>query len=433
VSEHDRTGMDDVMREGMRRQLTRRGFLKAAGGGAAAVSLGALLAACGGGGSETAGGGATNLDPSKIFSQPAGDTVHFANWPLYIDKAKDANGDIIYPSLQNFTKDTGIAVDYQDIIQDNASFFGKLQPQLQAGDPTGWDIIVITNGEQFTALLANDWVLPLDTTKRPNFDKYAADFARNPSYDPGNKHSMPWQSGLTGIGLNHDLLNGEVTKLDDLANPNIVGQSSVDMLTGDMPDFVMINLGIDPKTSGPAEWKEAAAWLQRQKESGTVRQYTDQAYIDDMTSGNISAFMAWSGDVMYYNIWAGYDNLEFIFPDGGALLWIDNMLIPQGAENPTGALELMDYVYKPDIATMITEWVLYMSPCAATREQIKKDAAKAEANGDKGLATKLNATADNQFLYPDEQLLARTSFARDLKTDDEREEFHSIFDPIAES
>ena len=425
--------MDDVMREGMRRQLTRRGFLKAAGGGAAAVSLGAVLAACGGDGSETAGGGATNLDPSKIFSQPAGDTVHFANWPLYIDKAKDANGDIIYPSLQNFTKDTGIAVDYQDIIQDNASFFGKLQPQLQAGDPTGWDIIVITNGEQFTALLANDWVLPLDTTKRPNFDKYAADFARDPSYDPDNKHSMPWQSGLTGIGLNHDLLNGEVTKLDDLANPNIVGQASVDMLTGDMPDFVMINLGIDPKTSGPAEWKEAAAWLQKQKESGTVRQYTDQAYIDDMTAGNISAFMAWSGDVMYYNIWAGYDNLEFIFPEGGALLWIDNMLIPQGAENPTGALQLMDYVYKPDIATMITEWVLYMSPCAATREQIKKDAAKAEASGDKGLATKLNATADNPFLYPDEQLLARTSFARDLKTDDEREEFHSIFDPIAES
>jgi spermidine/putrescine transport system substrate-binding protein len=143
--------------------------------------------------------------------------------------------------------------------------------------------------------------------------------------------------------------------------------------------------------------------------------------------------MAWSGDVMYYNIWAGYDNLEFIFPDGGALLWIDNMMIPQGAENPSGALELMDYVYQPEIATMITEWVLYMSPCSATRELIKTDAAKAEANGDKGLATKLNATADNEFLYPDEQLLSRTSFARDLTTDEERSEFHSIFDPISES
>jgi spermidine/putrescine transport system substrate-binding protein len=432
MTERDRAQMDSLMHEGMRRQLTRRGFLKAAGGGAATLGLGALLAACGGTPAGTAGG-STSENPSQIFSKPPGDTVHFANWPLYIDKAKDSNGDIIYPSLENFTKDTGIAVDYQDIIQDNASFFGKLQPQLQAGDSTGWDIIVITNGEQFTALTVNDWVLPLDTSKRPNFDKYAADFARNPSYDPGNKHSMPWQSGITGIGVNKDLVQGNVTKMDDLMNPNIVGQSSVGMLTGDMPDWVMVNLGIDPKTSGPTEWKEAAAWLQKQKDSGTVRGYYDQSYIDDLTAGNLAATMAWSGDVLYYNIWSGYDNLNFVFPQDGALLWIDNMMIPQGSENPSGALELMDYVYKPEIATMITEWVLYMSPCGATRDLIRQDAQKAEANGDKGLATKLNATADNVFLYPDQQLLSQVSFARDLKTDEERSEFHAIFDPISQS
>jgi spermidine/putrescine transport system substrate-binding protein len=161
VSDRDRRRMNsDVMQEAMRRQLTRRGFLRAAGGGAAAVSLGGLLAACGGDSGTAGGGTASTQDPSKIFAQPAGDTVHFANWPLYIDKAKDANGDIIYPSLQNFTKDTGMTVDYQDIIQDNASFFGKLQPQLQAGDPTGWDIIVITNGEQFTALTSTPRISP---------------------------------------------------------------------------------------------------------------------------------------------------------------------------------------------------------------------------------------------------------------------------------
>ena len=433
MSDHDGARMDPIMQEGMRRQLTRRGFLKAAGGGAAAFSLGALLAACGGDDSNTAGGSGTSQDPSAIFAQEPGDTIEFANWPLYIDKAKDSNGDIIYPSLENFTKETGITVNYQDLIQDNASFFGKLQPQLQAGDPTGWDIIVITNGREFTALTANEWVLPLDTTKRPNFDQYAAAFAKDPAYDPGNKHSMPWQSGITGIGVNFDLLNGEVTKMDDLANPSLVGESSVDMLKADMPDWVMINLGIDPKTSGPAEWKEAAAWLQMQKESGTVRAYTDQAYIDDMTAGNISAFMAWSGDVLYYKLWAGYDNLDFVFPDGGALLWIDNMLIPQGAANPSGALQLMDYVYKPDIATMITEWVLYMSPVSATQDVIKEDAKKAEASGDKGLATKLNATAESVYLYPDEELLSQVSFGRDLTTDEERAEWDSIFDPISQS
>jgi spermidine/putrescine transport system substrate-binding protein len=432
MSDHDR-GLDAIVQEEMRRRLTRRGFLRAAGGGAAAFGLGGLLAACAGDGGGTAGGGDASLDPSQIFSEPAGDVVNFANWPLYIDKAKDENGDIIYPSLQRFTKDTGIEVNYQDIIQDNASFLGKLQPQLQADDPTGWDIIVITNGREFTTLVANEWVLPLDPTKRPNFDKYAAPWAVNPDYDPNNTHSMPWQSGVTGIGVNTELLNGEVTKLDDLANPNIVGQSSVGMLKADMPDFVMINLGIDPLTSGPEEWRQAAAWLQKQKESGTVRQYYDQGYVDDLTAGNLSATMAWSGDVLYYNIWGGYPNLNFVFPEGGALLWIDNMLIPQGAANPTGALQLMDYVYQPEIATMITEWVLYMSPVPKTQELIRKDAQAAEERGWKGYATKLNATAENEYLYPDEQLLGQVSFGRDLKTDDERAEWDSIFEPISQS
>jgi spermidine/putrescine transport system substrate-binding protein len=276
-------------------------------------------------------------------------------------------------------------------------------------------------------------VLPLDTTKRPNFDQYAAPFAKDPSYDPGNKWSMPWQSGLTGIGVNTELVNGAVTKMDDLANPSIVGESSVGMLRADMPDFVMINLGIDPKTSGPTEWREAAAWLQKQKDAGTVRQYYDQGYVDDLTAGNLSATMGWSGDVLYYNIWGGYDNLEFVFPQDGALLWIDNMLIPQGAANPSGALMLMDYVYQPEIATMITEWVLYMSPVSATQDLIKQDAKKAEANGDKGLATKLSATAESVYLYPDEELLSQVSFGRDLTTDEERAEWDSIFDPISQS
>src|SRR3989339_850180 len=108
---------------------------------------------------------------------------------------------------------------------------------------------------------------------------------------------MPWQGGFTGIGYDKTKVNGEITKLDDLANPDKVGTESVGMLKSDMPDFVMINLGIDPATSGPDEWKEAAAWLQKQRDSGTVRQYYDQGYIDDFVAGNTPVTMAWSGDV----------------------------------------------------------------------------------------------------------------------------------------
>jgi spermidine/putrescine transport system substrate-binding protein len=425
--------MESAFLRGMtQRRMSRRSLMKYAGVGVGGLSLASILAACGGD-----GGGGTTTDGAAIDwnAAPPVDVIEFANWPQYIDVAHNSEGKVYHPSLDQFAKDTGIDVTYSgQAIQDNASFFGKLQPQLQAGQETGWDIIVITNGREFTALTANEWVIPIGDAPRPNFDKNAATWAKDPAYDPGNKFSMPWQSGITGIGYNKDLTPGTPTTMDDLANPAIVGEKSVGMLKADMPDFVMLNLGIDPQTSGPEEWKEAANWLLMQRESGTIRQYYDQGYLDDLTAGNLAATMAWSGDVLYWNTWGGADNLVFVGPstDGlkSALLWIDNMMIPQGAKNPQGAMQLMDYVYKPEIAQLITEWVLYMSPVPAVQELI---AQHAKEEKDPTTATALEATADNPLLWPDEELLSMVSFGRQLETDDERKEWDDIFLPISES
>jgi spermidine/putrescine transport system substrate-binding protein len=414
-----------LTREILRRRLTRRGFLRAAGVGAAGVSMASLLAACGGG---TEGGG--SIDPTQFFAGDPEGHVEFANWPVYIDKAKDAEtGERYIPSLRKFENDTGITVNYAEVIQENASFFGKIQPQLTAGQSTGWDIIVMTNGWEFQALVINEWVYPLDTTMRPNFDAHAASWAADPPYDASAKHSMVYQSGLTGIGVNRDLVEAEITKLDDLADPTKLPPDSVGMLKADMPDFVMINLGIKPGGSGPDEWREAADWLLMQRDSGVVRKYYEQGYVDDLTAGNLWATMGWSGDVLYYALWGGYPNLEFVFPEGGAYMWTDNMMIPVGAKNPISALTLMDYFYKPDIATMVQESVLYMSPCKDTKQQILDDAAAAE---EKGYAAKLYDTAQNEYLFPSDELLTRSSFGRQLSTDDEKAEWDSIFEPISE-
>jgi spermidine/putrescine transport system substrate-binding protein len=357
--------------------------------------------------------------------------VNFANWPFYLDQSKNNEGEVFHPTLRRFAQETGIQVNYEDVINDNAEFFGRLQPLLSAGDDPGWDIIVMTNGRYFATLVANDWVYPLDPDRRPNFDANAASWAKDPFYDAGNKHGMAWQSGITGIGVNRKLVNGEVTTMDDLANPNKVGTNAVGMLEGDMPDWVMINLGIDPTTSGPEEWREAANWLRMQQESGTVRAYYGNEYLPELQNENLSATMAWSGDVLYSEVWLQYD-MEFVFPEGGALLWIDNMMIPAGSQNPVGAMEVMDFYYDPEIATMVTEWVLYMSPVPQTQELIEADAAQAEEQGFKGYANKLYQTARSPFLYPSDEFLSKTSFGRDLRTQEETEEWDAIFLPISQ-
>jgi spermidine/putrescine transport system substrate-binding protein len=432
IERGDRIVDPTMMQEVIRRRLTRRSVLKGAGTGIAGFSLASFLAACGGDdGTGGGNGGNGGLDVGQIYSGEPGDLVNFANWPAYMDQAKNNEGEVFHPTLRTFTQQTGIQVNYEDVINDNAEFFGRLQPLLAAGDDPGWDIIVITNGRYFTTLVANNWVYPLDPDRRPNFDANAASWAKDPFYDPDNTHGMPWQSGITGIFYNSELVDGELTTMDDLANPDRVGTNSVGMLEGDMPDWVMINLGIDPTESGPDEWREAADWLRMQQESGTVRAYYGNDYLPEMQQGNLNAGMAWSGDVLYSNVWLGID-VHFVFPEGGALLWIDNMMIPAAAQNPVGAMEVMDFYYDPENATMLTEWVLYMSPVPETQSLIEQDAARAEEQGFKGYANKLYQTARSEFLYPSDEFISRTSFGRDLRTQEETEEWDSIFLPISQ-
>jgi spermidine/putrescine transport system substrate-binding protein len=404
-------------------RISRRDLLRGMGAG---LGTAWLLAACGS--SETGG---TATDRPNVFEGDPTGTVAVANWPLYVDKAKDKSGERYSPSLREFTKRTGIEVDYQEVIADYPSFLGKIIPQLEAGQPIGWDVIVI-GGRELTVLQANDWLTPLDTSLRPNFEAHATSWARDPTFDPGNQHTMAWQGGFTALGVNRKLVKVPVTKLDDLANPDKVGNDAVGMITSEMPDFVMQNMGIDPATSTTEDWKEAAAWLTMQRDSGTVRQYYSQNYIDDMTAGNTSVSMAWSGDILYYSLWAGQSELQFILPEGGGLRWIDSMAIPVNAEHPVDAATFIDFYYQPEIAVMVTEWVLTMPPVEGVRDLVAADGEAALDEGYKGYGNKLLATAENRFTFPDEEVLNATTFLRDLKTDEEREEWDAIFSPISQ-
>lgn len=413
------------------RRLSRRQMMRYAGMSVGTLSMASILAACGGDGDGVVGGNGGDPDTGSTmpdYSAEPGDTVNFSNWPLYIDRARNKEtGERFSPSIRMFEEETGITINYNDEINDNAGFFGELVPQLQAGQDVGRDIIVITNGREFAALTQNGWVHELDPNLRPNFDANAADWAKDPAFDPGNRYSMAWQSGMTGIGYNKDLVSGPITKADDLMNPSLVGTGSVGVLKADAPDFAMIQLGIDPTTSGPAEWQEAASWLRMLRDSETFRTAYDQGYIDDMTAGNISAFMGWSGDVLYYALWEDYP-FEFIVPEDGALLWIDNMLIPTNAANPAGAYQVMDYYYRPEVAQLVTEWVLYMSPVPEVQNLIAEHAQEESGS----YAKALQQTADNPFLWPDSALLDKVKFGRQLTTDDEAAEWDAAFLPVWE-
>jgi spermidine/putrescine transport system substrate-binding protein len=402
------------------RRMSRRDLFRSAGVGAGALSLGAILAACGGtsGGGGGAGGGSGSTGGGGIdWGAAPNGKLMFANWPLYIDKKK-VNGQVTYPSLEQFTSATGIDVTYREVINANAEFFGKIQPQLAAGQPTGWDIIVITNGDTLNQLLRLNYLVPLPTDKRPNFDANASDAVTDPSYDPGNQFTMAWQSGLTGIGWDPVQVKSlrpdkpEITSVMDLFDPAFKGKVGMFADNADMPNLVMIGMGIDPTTSTPDDWQAAADLLQKQLDDGIVRKFFTQDYTSALQNGDVALTMAWSGDIFQLNLEGDATGLQFAIPEEGVVIWTDNMCIPLGAENPVDAITYMDYVYQPQVQAEIESWVEYICPVPSAADVIDP------------------SLAHSPLIFPTAADLAKAYTYYVFKTPEEQNEWNALFQPI---
>jgi spermidine/putrescine transport system substrate-binding protein len=239
-------------------------------------------------------------------------------------------------------------------------------------------------------------LMQLPADMRPNFDQYASDLARDRNYDPGSQFSMPWQSGVTGIGWNPNLTGGHpVTSLEQLFSGDLPGKVGLFSDNVDMPNIVMLAAGIDPEHSNEADWKHAAEWLRAKVDGGLRVIFFKQNYINALSTGDVVASMAWSGDIYQENALGTPKGLQFAIPSDGGLIWTDNMVMPIGAQHPVDAITLMDYVYRPDVAAQIAEWVAYITP--VTCQQQILDDANAAVNPDTQKA--LTALADSPLVF----------------------------------
>jgi spermidine/putrescine transport system substrate-binding protein len=339
-------------------RYTRGQMLKAAGMGASALSLGSILSACGVSGTAKKSASSGTDWAAYWKKQKVTGTLDFANWPLYIDVSHGQ-----HPSLEQFTKATGIKVRYFEVIQDNAPFYAQIAPTLQSGQSIGYDIAVMTSDTwQLNEVLhINGWATPLDQSQLPNFAKYASPLVKSPSYDPGNKYTVAWQSGFTGIAYDPRMTKREITSVHDLFDPAFKGHVGMMNDNTELGSLGLLALGVDPVKSTPADWKKAAALLSKQQQSGLVRQYYDQSYIKALEQGDTWISQAWSGDV-YQAQNSGYPHLKFVAPKEGMMVWTDNMFIPLHAKHPLDALKWMDFYYQPKIAAEVADYVNYVTP-----------------------------------------------------------------------
>ncbi len=405
--------LDPALLRGLTQSRTsRRTFLRAAGAGVGALSLSSILAACGTSGVSTNSPAENGVGSEAWWSQqPETKTLNYANWPYYIDTSHGQ-----HPSLDQFQQQTGIQVTYTEPINDNTSFFTKIRPDLQAGNYIGYDVIVLTNSDPpLSELIGFGWAVPLDQSRMTNFKQYASPLVTDPTWDPGNKYTMAWQSGYTCIGYNTKYIKEDITSIQSLFDEKYSGKIGMMGISTELGSAGLLAIGADPASSTPDDWSKAAEKLNAQKP--LVRSYYDQDYIKALKNEDIWISMVWSGDVFQAANYQGFPTLKTVIPDEGAMFWTDNQLIPIGVQNPVAAMTFMDYVYDPHVQALIEDYNAYVCPVPDARAII---------------LNQLNdpTVANSPTVFPDAAQVAKSKPYYQFQGSEDLDTWNNTFEPI---
>jgi len=367
------------------RSGTRRTFLKRSLLAAASLAAPPLLAACG-------------MRSGPPASQGGDRRLLISNFPIYIDPSEDG----VPGSVELFTRQTGIAVSYREDINDAQAFFAKIQPDLAAGRPIEQDLFVVPYWLA-ERLIRLGWLEPLPLEQVPNL-RHLTTALRNPSWDPQQRYSLPWQSGIAGIAYNLEITGRELRGVDDLFDPALRGK--VGFLT-EMRDSVGLLMLADGQDIVRPRWQAAQTAferLQKARDSGQIRSFTGNDYQADLLAGNFAACIAWSGDVAQLVL--EQPKLRFLVPETGGVLWADVMVMPKGARHRQEVAEWLNWVYEPNNAARIAASVQYISPVQGVQQILAADPAT-------------RALARNPQMFPDAAMQARLKVFGPLSPEEE--------------
>lgn len=294
-------------------------------------------------------------------------TVNFYNWSNYMAPGM----------LEDFTKQTGIKVVY-DTFDANET----LETRLLAGK-SGYDVVVPTGyflQRQITAKV----FLKLDKMKLPNLvNAWPVVTGQLATYDPGNDYAANYMWGTTGIGYNvktAEKILGPDVKIDswdivfkpeNLAKFKDCGIHMLDSADDILP-AALSYLGIDPNSTKQADLEKAADLIAKVRPN--VRKFHSSEYLGALASGEICFVVGWSGDIMQARSRAAEAKngieIGYTIPKEGAQMFFDNLAIPADAKNVAEAYELINYLYRPDVAAKNSNFLSYANGNLASQKLI---------------------------------------------------------------
>ena len=404
--------MTDRIDAAIKTEISRRHFIAGAG----MAGFAAFLAACGTPGkSGSPSAGPTTAPPASTgasagptaaataAAEPTGGgTLNFANWIGYMDITDDGQH---YPTLEKFTAETGVEVNYQEDVDGNESFFtSDLQAPLNAGQPTEWDIVVVT--DWMVARLARlQWLEPINPGWMKNFPANLLEQYHGRSFDPDTNLAAPWQSGMTGIGFDK-AITGDLTSLNVFWDAKWKNRVTYLDEMRDTVGLAAIKLGLVPEELTEEQFQQALAEVGKAVDAGIPRQLAGNYYVEILQGGDAVLGMAWSGDVtsLLQPDQKPSQDFQWALPAEGGMLWTDNMVIPKGAKNKGQAEIWINFYYDPENAATVEAWVNYVCPVKGAREVLLAQ------DPDIG---------NNPLIFPTDEMTARLHQFRAVTADEE--------------
>ena len=355
-------------------QISRRAVLAGAGG----VGAAGLLAACGG------GDGAS-----------AENTVRWGNWPLYLDFDEESK---TYPTLVKFSEQTGIEAKYFEDYNDNDEFYGKVQAQLKLGEDIGYDVVTPTDW------MAARWIRlgytqKFDAANIPN-KVNILDSLASPSYDPNRESTLTWQGIMGGFGWNVEKNPKGIRTIEDLFSPANKGKIVVLSEMRDTIGIILLSQGVNLQTVTEDQFMNAVDFMSKKIADGWIRGVKGNEYAEDLTSGDATAVIGWSGDMFILKA-ENEGKFDFALPDSGGTISGDNLMIPStaSAEGKANAEKLINFYYDPAIAAEVAAYVNYVCPVKGAQAEMEKIDP---------------ALASSPFIFPDAAMSAKLNVFRSL-------------------
>jgi len=284
------------------------------------VTLALLLVGCGG--------------------QTKSDEVNLYAWSEYVPQA----------ILDGFTEETGITINY-DAYSSNEELLAK----LQAG-ASGYDVIIPS--DYIVSIMASQGMLEeLDLSAIPNFANIGDDY-KNLPFDPGNKYTVPYQWGTTCLVVDTSKVTRPITSWADLWDPEFAGKIVLVDDEREVLGMVLAVLGYDNNSIDPAQLEEARVKFQELMPN--IRLFDSDSPKTALLAGEVWLGQTWNGEAAIAH--SENPDIDYIFPEEGCTMWYDNLAIPADAPHVDAALELINYILRPESGVLITYEFPYSNP-----------------------------------------------------------------------